>query len=88
MLISATFTFSGPVGTQVCVMGGPVGSGTASASVDLDGDAQVAMNEDVNTGVRERVGCFDTVQPASPHVLTITGVDAATFWIDGFYVVP
>ena len=88
MLVPATFTFSGPVGTHVCVMGGPVGSGTASASVDLDGDAQANMNEDVNTGVRERVGCFDTAQSASPHVLTITGVDAATFWIDGFYVVP
>ena len=34
---TATFTFTGGTGTQVCVMGGPVDSGTATADVSLDG---------------------------------------------------
>ena len=39
---TATFTFDGGTGTQVCVMGGPVDSGTATADVSLDGGATAA----------------------------------------------
>ena len=84
---TATFTFTGGSGTQVCVMGGPVDSGTATADVDLDGAVVVPMTEDVSVLVHSRIQCYLT-DNANPHTLVVTGTSASTFWIDGFYVVP
>jgi hypothetical protein len=79
--------FTGGSGTQVCVMGGPVDSGTATADVSLDGAAQLPMTEDVSVLVHSRIQCY-TTNNADPHTLLVTGTSASTFWIDGFYVVP
>jgi hypothetical protein len=84
---TATFTFAGGTGTQVCVMGGPVDSGTAMADVALDGAAQLPMTEDVSVLVHSRIQCYLT-DNANPHTLLVTGTSASMFWIDGFYVVP
>jgi hypothetical protein len=84
---TATFMFTGGSGTQVCVMGGPVDSGTATADVSLDGAAQLPMTEDVSVLVHSRIQCY-TTNNADPHTLLVTGTSASTFWIDGFYVVP
>ena len=84
---TATFTFAGGTGTEVCVMGGPVDSGTATADVSLDGVSQLPMTEDVSVLVHGRIQCYVT-DNANPHTLLVTGSSASTFWIDGFYVVP
>ncbi|MGB7804429.1 MAG: hypothetical protein WBM72_02390, partial [Actinomycetota bacterium] len=84
---TATFSFTGGTGTQVCVMGGPVDSDTATADVSLDGAAQLPMTEDVSVLVHSRIQCYVT-DNANPHTLLVAGTSASTFWIDGFYVVP
>lgn len=84
---TATFSFTGSAGTQVCVMGGPVASGTATADVTLDGFADVPMVEDVSVLLRSSLHCYSTNND-DPHTLVVTGTSASTFWIDGFYVVP
>jgi hypothetical protein len=83
---TATFTFTGGTGTQVCVMGGPVASGTATADVSLDGLPQLPMTEDVSVLMHSRLQCY-TANNLVPHTLLVTGTSASTFWIDGFYVV-
>ena len=81
-------SFTGGTGTQVCVMGGPVDSGTATADVSLDGAAQLPMTEDVSVLVHSRIQCYADGQRQPAHACSSTGTSASTFWIDGFYVVP
>jgi hypothetical protein len=84
---TATFAFTGGTGTEVCVMGGPVDSGTATADVMLDGAEVLPLTEDVSVLVHSRIQCYVT-DNANPHTLVVEGTSASTFWIDGFYVVP
>ena len=83
---TATFTFEGGIGSEVCVMGGPADSGMATAGVVLDGDPQSSMDVDTSFPLHGRVACY-TTDNADPHTLVVTGTSATTFWIDGFYVV-
>ena len=85
---TATFTFTGGTGTEVCVMGGPADSGTATADVSLDGVAAAADGRGrLRSGARPHrsATCTDN---ATTHTLVVTVTSASTFWIDGFYVVP
>ncbi|HSH32087.1 MAG TPA: hypothetical protein VLB31_00535, partial [Actinomycetota bacterium] len=79
-------TFEGGIGSEVCVMGGPADSGTATVDVLLDGDPQSPVEVDTSFPLHGRVACYGT-DNATTHELVVTGASATTFWIDGFYVV-
>jgi hypothetical protein len=81
---TATLAF---MGSEVCVIGGPVGA-TLTASVDvlLDDVAQPVLSEDETTPERTTFGCLTTT--AGPHTLKLTGTSATPFVLDGIYATP
>jgi hypothetical protein len=76
------------MGSEVCVIGGPVGA-TLTASVDvlLDDVAQPLLSEDETTPDRTTFGCLTTIG-SGPHTLKLTGTSATPFVLDGIYATP